>query len=167
MSDTNLYANQFKKKPIVGNSVLGINPNPYQMDVTFDPSATGLTLQAGEGVVLKDLGSDDMAAAGIPVVAKRDHNYDAVYGVRIYSILKALPGPGDNVVIAMKGDVINFKASGAISRGAKVSLILASPGYVKTVAAGYAEVGVALDKAADGDIIRVELTCDNTAVAET
>jgi hypothetical protein len=168
MSDTYLYSNQFKKKPVIGDSCLGVNPNPFQMDVCYDPSETStVTLVAGEGVALKDLGADDMAAVGIPIVGKRTNNYDAVYGIRKFSVLKGAAVPSDNVVICMKGDVIMMKASGAISRGEKVALIVSTPGSVRTVTTGYAEVGVALDKGANGDLIRVELTTANEAVAAT
>lgn len=161
-----LYSNQFKKTPVIGDSVLGINPNPYQMDVNFW-GTTGQTLVAGEGVKLTDLGANELAASGIPIITKRANNYDAVYGVRKFSLLKGVAAVGDNVVIALKGDVLVFKASGAIARGEKVALIVSTPGSVRTVTTGYAEVGVALDKADNGSLIRVELTCDNTAVAAT
>jgi len=162
------YPNQFKKKRAIGESSLSVVPNPYQMEVKYDPEDTSTnTMLPAEGVVLKDLGADDQAAAGIPIVGKRTNNYDAVYGVKVFSVLKNQHSPGDNFVLAKKGDIINFQCSGAINRGTKVALIVASTGYVRAVTTGYAEVGVALDKGANDDIIRVELTCDNTAVSAT
>lgn len=162
------YPNQFKKKRIVGESCLNVVPNPFQMDAKYDPQDTSTNrLVPAEGVVLKDLGANDEAVSGIPIIGKRTANTDAVYGVKLFSVLKNQSAPNENVVIAMKGDVVAFQCSGAVARGEKVSLVLASTGYVKTLTTGYAEVGVALDKGANDDIIRVELTCDNTAVSAT
>jgi hypothetical protein len=162
------YPNQFKKKRIVGESYLNVAPNPFQMDVKYDPEDTSTNrLIPAEGVILKDLGANDVAVSGIPIVGKRTANTDAVYGVKLFSVLKNQSIPGDNVVIATKGDVVAFQCSGAVARGEKVSLVLASTGYVKVLTTGYAEIGVALDKGANDDVIRVELTCDNTAVSAT
>jgi hypothetical protein len=167
MSDY-FYSNQFKKQQIIGDSVLNVTPNPFQMDAVYDPEASAVeTLVAGEGVILKDLGATDMNAMGVPIVGKRTNNYDAVYGVRKYSILKGLAAPGDNVVISKKGDKLVFKCSGAVLRGDKVALVIATPGTIRTVTTGYTEIGVALDKGANGDLIRVELTTVNEAVAAT
>jgi hypothetical protein len=167
-SNTNyFYANQFKKSGIIGDSRLILNPNPFENDVKYNPLDTVTnTLVPGEGLVLVDNGASD--GSGLPVVGKRAHEYSAIYGVVKFSTLKNSHAVGENFVIAKKGDIINFQASGAIKRGDKVSLVLATPGQVSTIAgAGRAVLGEAIDQAADGGIVGIELTCDNTAVSQT
>lgn len=163
-----VYSNQFKKSAIAGDLDLNTNPNATIMDVKYDPTDTSTNrLVPGEGVVLTDLGANDQAASGIPIIAKRTNNYDAVYGVKLFSTLKNNSEPGDNVKIAGKGAVVFMQCSGAISRGDKVALIVSTPGSVRTVTTGYTEFGVALDKGANADVIRVEITTVNEAVAAT
>ena len=53
--------------------------------------------------------------------------------------------------------VVRFKAAGSL-RGSAVTLTLATPGQVKAVSTK-TPLGITLDKAAaEGDIVRVELT---------
>lgn len=163
-----VYTNQFKKTAIVGDLDLMTNPNPSIMEVKYDPQDTTTNrLVPGEGVILKDLGANDQVAAGIPIVGKRTNNYDAAYGVKLFSTLKNSSIPGENVKVAGKGAVVFMQCNGAVLRGDKVALVVATPGDVITMATGYSEFGVALDKGSDNSIIRVEITTDNAAVSAT
>jgi hypothetical protein len=80
--------NQFKKSQVVGDSVLNVNPNPFQMEVKYDPTDTSTNrFVPAEGVALIDLGANDTNASGLPIISKRTNNYDAFYGVNKFSSL--------------------------------------------------------------------------------
>lgn len=148
--------NQFKQTKVVGDIDLSVNASPNRFTCTFvDASDTdGTTLVPGEGVILKDLGSSDVA--GIPpIVDERASDNDAIFGVKIYDTKKNASVSEDIVQIAGKGSVVYMNAGAAIARGARVALVLATPGNVVT-ATTESEVGTALDKAAaSGTLIRV------------
>jgi len=167
MSQT-LYTNQFKQSAVIGQLDLESNPNPFVDTVRFDPTETSTTtIYEAEGVTLKDLGASDVNAAGVPVVSKRPYDYSRLFGVKIFNIKKNNNTPNDTFDIARKGSVMYLQCGEAITRGTKVALRLSAVGKVYAVTTGYAEVGVALDKGTTNDVIRVELTCDDTAVAAT
>lgn len=161
MSNT-FNANQFNQAPVVGQLDLTTNPNPAVISCRYNPSATStLRLVNGEGVNLKDLGASD--SKGSPIVDKRAANTDAVFGVKIFNTLENSSAPGSSVEIAIKGAVVYMKCLAAVARGEKVSLVVASTGEVKVLDTGYEEFGLALDKGATGDLIRVLITTDYAA----
>jgi hypothetical protein len=152
-----LYTNQFAPTAYAGQLDLVTNPNPFVMSCRYNPQDTSTnTLVNGEGVVLTDLGAND--AAGLPIVAKRTYNYDLITGVKIARTKNNTSAVGDVVEIAGAGSVIFMTASGAITRGSRVGLVLASAGSVATLADGTQELGFALDKGASGALIRVRVT---------
>lgn len=152
-----LNLNQFTQTPVVGMLDPACNPNPSVMQVRFNPGATStLRIQAGEGVVLSDLGASDVN--GVPIVIQRATNATAIYGVKVYDTKKGEIEPGEVFSVAMEGSTIVMEASAAIVRGALVALVIASKGKVVTRTTEEI-LGIALDKAAaDGDLIRVKIT---------
>lgn len=152
-----LYTNQFKQSNVVGVLDLTTNPNPFVMSAKLDPAITGDVIP-GEGVILTDLGASD--AVGDPIIDQRSADADAIEGIVIFNNKKATMTGGDIVTIAKKHAVIVMEASAAISRGAKVALVLATPGQVVTLTTE-ALLGKALDKAsAAGDLIRIEVLAE-------
>jgi hypothetical protein len=149
--------NQFKQKTLLGSLDLTVNPNPSVYTVRHNPKAPAAnTLVAGEGVIFKDLGSDDVN--GVPVVDKRAADADAISGVVVYSTLTGEHAVGQDLTIATTGAVITMKASSSISRGASVALVLSDSGEVVTRTTETI-LGIALDKAnATNDLIRVKIT---------
>lgn len=159
-----LFTNQFKPTAIPGQLDLVTNPNPFVFSVRYNPADTATnTLVPGEGVVLKDLGASD--AAGLPIVAKRTADTEACYGVKIFNTKQASSPVGAVVEVAGAGAIIYMTCSGAITRGSRVSLLVATPASVATLAAHYAEFGIALDKGANGDVIRVQITASSSPTA--
>lgn len=151
-----LLTNQFKQTNEVGVLDLNTNPNPFVMTVLYNPGGAGGDIVPGEGLVLKDLGASDYSG-NIPVVDVRAADATAIEGIFIYDNKRATAEIGSRITIAKAGAVIVMKASAAIARGAKVALVLATPGEVVTLTTE-ALFGKALDKAtADGDLIRVEV----------
>ncbi len=151
-----LYTNQFKQTNEVGVLDLTTNPNPFVMTVLYNPGGAGGDIVPGEGLILKDLGASDYSG-NIPVVDVRALDADAIEGVFIYDNKRATAEVGARITIAKVGAIIVMKASAAIVRGAKVALVLLSPGEVVT-ATTEAVFGKALDKAAAADdLIRVEV----------
>ena len=154
--------NQFSITPAIGDLDLAHSTGESVVSVRFGYEDTTGDIEAGEGVKLSDLGSND--TPGVPVVAIRTTELEPIYGVKIRNTKKAKVEGGDRFEVAVFGAVVRFKAAGAISRGAGVTLTLANIGEVKAVSTK-TPLGVALDKAsAAGDIIRVRLTCDGLAV---
>ena len=154
--------NQFSIAPAIGDLDLAHSTGESVVSVRFGYEDTTGDIEAGEGVKLSDLGAND--TPGVPVVAIRTTELEPIYGVKIRNTKKAKVEGGDRFEVAVFGAVVRFKAAGAISRGAGVTLTLANIGEVKAVSTK-APLGVALDKAsAAGDIIRVRLTCDGLAV---
>lgn len=152
-----LYTNQFKQSNAVGTVDLNTNPNPFIMTVQYQKGGTG-NLVPGEGVILDDLGASDYN--GVPQIDKRALDADAIEGVFIYDPKRAVAEPGTRITIAKRGAVVFMEASAAILRGAKVALVLASPGQVATQTTE-ALFGKSLDKASTaGDMIRVEILAD-------
>ena len=150
--------NQFKQKQVVGSLDLTTNPNASVMTVLYNPGGVGGDIVPGTGLVLKDLGATDPNT--IPIVDVRTADATAIEGVLIFDVKSATKEIGNRVSIAKKGTVIVMEASASISRGAKVSLVLASPGKVVTTSTE-ALFGKALDKAkVTGDLIRVEVLAE-------
>lgn len=154
--------NDFSISPAVGDVDLAHSTGESIISVRFGYEDTTGDIEAGEGVILSDLGAND--TPGAPIVAIRSSEIVPIYGVKIRSTKKATVEGGDVFEIAKRGAVVRFKAAGAIARGSAVTLTLATPGQVKAVSTK-TPLGITLDKAAAaGDIVRVELTCDGIAV---
>jgi hypothetical protein len=155
--------NQFGIGPAVGDADLSHSSGESIVSVRFGYGETAGDIEPGEGVMLSDLGANDTPGAPIVAIRTSEHT-DPIYGVKIRNTKKAKVEGGDVFEIAKRGAVVRFAAAGAISRGAAVTLTLATPGQVKAVSTK-TPLGIALDKASTaGDIIRVELTCDGIAV---
>lgn len=155
--------NDFSISPAVGDVDLAHSTGESIISVRFGYEETTGEIEAGEGVMLSDLGAND--TPGAPIVAIRtSESTDPIYGVKIRSTKKATVEGGDVFEIAKRGAVVRFKAAGALARGVPVTLTLATPGQVEAVSTK-TPLGITLDKAAAaGDIVRVELTCDGIAV---
>lgn len=154
--------NQFSITPAVGDLDLAHSTGECVASVRFGYEDTTGDIEAGEGVMLSDLGAND--TPGAPIVAIRTSEIVPIFGVKIRNTKKAKVEGGDVFEIAKFGAVVRFKAAGALSRGAAVTLTLANIGEVKAVSTK-TPLGVTMDKAtAAGDIVRVRLTCDGIAV---
>jgi hypothetical protein len=168
MAQTNISANQFEMAAIIGQLDLDTNPTPFIDTVRYNPNASASAyIYEAEGVALKDLSTHDVNASGVPVVDKRTTTYGRLFGIKVFNIKKNKNSPGDTFDIAGAGAVMFLQCGEAIARGDKVALDIANVGKVIKVATGYAEAGVALDQGSTGDVIRVKLTMDDTAVAAT
>lgn len=148
-----LNQNQFTQVKIVGELDLRVAQNPSVFPFRIDPDSAGADIVPGTGVILADGGAND--PLGLPLVDERSADGDAISGVIIYSTKQSKYQPADPVQVAGRGSVIVMEASAAISRGADVALVLASPGQVVTQTTETV-LGTALDKAsASGDLVRV------------
>lgn len=154
-----LNVNQFAQGPVVGQLDLVTNPNPSVMTVRYNDQATITNeIIPGEGAKLVDLGAND--SVGPPIVDERTADADAIFGVKISDTKQNTVNPGAIFEIAGKGGVIWMNANAAILRGAKVALVLATPGNVVTLGAEE-QYGIALDKAAGADtLLRVQITAE-------
>lgn len=152
MSDFN--TNQFKQSAKAGQVDLSVTSNEALFTCRYNPEATStLRLVEGAGVMLKDLGASD--SIGPPIVDVRpDDNEPLTFGIKVYTTKKNNNEPGEIVQIATEGAVVFMKASGAITRGAPLALVLATEGEV-IIATTEDVIGKALDKAADGELVRV------------
>lgn len=154
MSNQNM--NQFAQTPVVGELDLQSNPNPSVFTCLFkDKSETAsTTLVPGEGAKLIDLDTDDIVGVN-PIVDERALVSDPIFGAKVFSTKKNAAVDGEIVQIAGEGAVMFMNSDAAILRGAKVELVLGTPGNVKTYSSG-SEFGTALDKVGAADkIVRV------------
>lgn len=159
-ADTNI--NQFKQGQAVGDLDLSYFGGEARISCRYNPEATSTDrLKAGESVLLKDLGADDVA--GPPIIDKRGTELVTIFGTVVRSLKQAEFKPGDIVEIAVSGAVMWHKASGALNRGVAVTQVLATPGSVKAVSTK-THYGITLDKIADGGIGRVLIQANGVAV---
>jgi hypothetical protein len=151
-SDFNM--NQFTQSAKPGQVDLAVTNSENLFTCRYNPEATStLRLVEGEGVMLKDLGAND--SVGPPIVDKRpDDNEPLTFGIKVFTTKKNNNEPGEIVQIATDGAVVFMKASGALTRGQKLALTLATPGDVEAVGT-QDQIGIALDKAADNALVRV------------
>jgi hypothetical protein len=152
MSDFN--TNQFAMSAKPGQIDLATTNSEALFTCRYNGEATSTDrLVEGEGVLLKDLGADD--SVGPPIVDKlADDNEPLIFGIKAFTTKENNNAPGDIVQIARDGAVMFMKASGGITRGAKMALVNGTPGTV-IIATTEDEVGIALDKAADTELLRV------------
>lgn len=142
--------NQFAQTTIVG--VLDQKYN-YNTKVAI-VDATSSILTAGQGVKMVDTsGSGPMTVKQVDAVA------DDCIGFVNYNAKNAFFIPGSAVEISQDGNVMWMIANGAIARGQQVQLDLVYVGGVKakTGSSGADYVGWAMDKAANGQLLRINL----------
>lgn len=144
-----LNPNQFAQSSLLGMIDLRF---PYNtVSVLIDTSqATGL--YAGAAVKMVD------SVDGVPKVVGCSANSDEVLGFINFDIKTIVFLAGAPAEISMSGNVMYLYATGAIARGAQVSLDLTTNGGVRSAAGNTGDdiVGWAFDKAAAaGALIRV------------
>lgn len=158
-ADTNI--NQFKPGRAVGDLDLAYFGYECVVSCRYDADGTG-NLVAGESVMLKDGGAND--PLGPPLVDKRSSEHTStIFGTVKRNMRQAAFEPGDTVEIAISGSCMILKASGALNRGVAVTPVLATAGSVKAVSTK-TPYGITLDKAADGDLIRVLIQADGVSL---
>ena len=160
--DTNL--NQFKQSAAVGDLDLSFFGAENVITVLFDPTDTTHKVYGGQGVSLKDLGADD--SSGAPIVGYRAADTASIFGVRVRSLKDAYTEGKGLMEVAIDGAVMWFKASAALNRGVKVSLVFGTPGSVQA-AGTKAYLGYTLDKVSSGGMVRVMLRCDAVTAGTT
>jgi hypothetical protein len=143
-----LNQNQFDQVAILGMSDLRFNVGTLSCQVD---SSQATALVAGAVVKVVD------SAGGVPKVAAVAADGDEAFGVVMYSIKDAQFPAGARVEIAGLNSVVFMQATAAIARGARVQATAATPGGVATVASTKHIIGQALDKAASGALVRVQL----------
>lgn len=156
--------NQFNMAGEVGDLDLSLCSGESVFSCLFDPTDESNTLIPGEGVTLKDLGSSDQV--GAPIVGVRTDEDDPIFGVLKRNSAQAEKEGGQIAEIAGRGSVVRMKASAALSRGTAVTLDLTNSGQVKAVST-FAPFGVTLDKAAQGDLVRVLILADGVTAGTT
>ena len=138
--------NQFAQKPVKGQSDLLVQQNT--ISVQIDVSSAG-GLVAGQAVKLVD------AFGGVPKVVEVTADTDEVFGFILFDIKSQAFNALDKAEIAfLQGGVVYMEASGAIGAGAAVMVVPAGQ-KVAVATTGKKICGHAIDKAADGDLIRV------------
>jgi hypothetical protein len=152
MSQPVLSPNQFALTPFLGtvDQRYNYNTKTVEMDATLVAP-----VYAGQAVKIVD------SVGGVPKVIAVTADADDVFGFINYDVKSKLYAKGDMAEISQAGNVIYLYATGAIARGAQVTLNAALVGYVaqKVASSGDDIVGWALDKATAADqLIRVQLT---------
>jgi hypothetical protein len=142
-----LQQNQFNQSPVQG--MLDLRFNAQTISCEIDSTSNG-GLVPGQAVKMVD------SAGGVPKVVECDADSNDVFGFINYDLKSQSFAAGDMVEIsAMRDNVMYMTASAAISRNAKVAIVV-SGSKIVTASSGKMIVGRALDKAsADGDLIRV------------
>lgn len=163
---TTLNVNQFRRAPAPGDLDLSYFGSEHVIAARYNPEETsGVTVESGEGIKLVDLGSTN-DVAGPPIVDVRTADVQTIFGVRVRQAKSALTNPGEMVDVAVSGAVMWFKASAALNRGVKVSLVFGTPGMVQAIGTK-AYLGYTLDKVASGGMVRVMLVCDAVTAGTT
>jgi hypothetical protein len=154
--------NQFKKGPVVGQIDLKAGGLDTVFTVRLDPDSSKTAgIVAGEGLKLVDGGAND--ANGVPLVDILSGDTDTPFGARVFDHKSGTILPGEICQVTYKGVVQFMEAAGALNRGVAVALKKANPGQVQAVGSN-AQYGITLDKASQGDVIRVLV---DTAAATT
>ena len=154
---TTTNMNVFRPDIAVGDLDLNYFGGENVVTVKVDPTDTTNKFYAGQGVILKDCGADDVA--GAPIAGVRSGDTIAIFGVRRRSLRQSYNVGGEEMEVAIKGAVMWFKASTALNRGVAVTLDTATPGNVKAQTTK-AFLGYTLDKVAQNGMVRVMLGCD-------
>lgn len=149
--------NQFApNQPIAGLYVYQANLPQIHNAVISANQSTALTYGA---VVTLD---SAVSNADAPVV-KQAAVTDNIFGVVVYSPIKALFAKGERVALARANDIVWLPAAGAIAQGA-VLYFNSSNKVTSTATAGNSIIGKAITSAAaEGDFVQVELGFATTA----
>lgn len=149
--------NQFAMTVNLGKIDLPFNYNT--VSVQIDATEAG-TLKAGQAVKMFD------SVDGIPKVVACAANTDECLGFINYSIKDSSFVAGDRCEISMAGNVMYLLATGAIARGAQVTLDVTAVGGVQSAVTADKIVGWAFDKATTGGVlIRVFVKTPSFTVA--
>ena len=146
-----LDLNQFApNQPIAGLYVYQANLPQIHNAVISANQSTALTYGA---VVTLD---SNVANTDAPVI-KQAAVTDNIFGVIVYSPIKASFTKGERVALARANDIIWLPAAGAIAQGA-VLYFNSSNQVTSTATAGNSIIGKAITSAAaQGDFVQVEL----------
>lgn len=149
--------NQFNIQPFLGMLDLQLNYNTIAAQ--FDPAGSG-TLVGGQAVKWSTV------AGGVPKVVPSTAQADVIAGFVNYDIKTASYVAGNRIEMSQVGNVMFLYAALAINRGQEVCSIPAAVaggcngGVVPvTGSSGFPIVGFALDTAAIGQLVRIELRC--------
>ena len=149
-----LNINQFGLTSIQGQ--MDLSKNFQTVSCQVDTSSAG-NLVAGQAMKMVD------SAGGVPKLVECAAASDDVFGFINYDIKSKTFAAGDRIeVSASRGNVMYMTASAAISRNAKVMVVI-SGSKVATATTGNMIVGRAYDKAVNvGDLIRVTIDLPGT-----
>ena len=136
--------NAFAMSAQLGMIDLMFNPNTVTVIVD---SSQATPILAGAAVKMVD------SAGGVPKVVACTASTDEVLGFVNYNIKNVSFLAGDSMEISMSGNVIYLYSTGAIARGAQVSLDITSPGGVSALVSTNNIVGWAFDKAATAGVL--------------
>lgn len=154
-----LNINQFGQTPVQGQMDLSIGSSVISARVSPN-QATALI--AGQAVKL-----DTTVAGGSPAVKALAANTDVTFGFVVRNIKDASRPTNSNLELALNGSVMYMTAGAAITRGSKLEVVYTT-NKVITNAGTNPVVGYAFDTAAaDGDLIRVYITTQSYASAQT
>lgn len=145
----------FSQSPILGQLDLRFNSNT--MEVQFDNAGTG-QLVAGQAVYFSTV------ANGAPMVLPSAATSDVIAGFVNYNGRNTVWNPGDRLQMSLGGNVIYLLAAANINRGQEVTSLPSAVaggtngGVIAAVASGgLPKVGFAIDTAAVGQLVRVQL----------
>ena len=146
----NQDVNQFGMTLVCGQTDMHLNLNSLAVQIGDDQTTA---LNPGELVKAVD------SAGGIPSVVGITADTDEVVGAINFNFKDRTYVAKDKAEISMEGNVIRLFATGAISRFAQVCPDVTVKGGVQAATGASAKkiIGVALDKASGGELIRVRL----------
>lgn len=141
--------NQFSQGPFLGMTDLRFNGETISVEI----DASQVTaLVAGAAVKMVD------SAGGVPKVIGCAANSDNVLGFINFDVKSVSFAAQDKAEISIAGNVLYLISTGAIARGAQVTLDLVRNGGVASKHTGDNIIGYALDKAtAEGQLVRVKV----------
>lgn len=157
---TTLNPNQFAQTPIVGMIDLRFDYNTVSVQIDV---AQATPLYSGMAVKITQT-----SLSGVPMVVGCAANSDEVFGFINFDIKTIQFVAGSMAEISQAGNVIYLYSTGAIARGAQVTLDLSTGGGVAQAvgSSGAKIVGWAYDgAAAAGVLIRVKLNAPSFLVA--
>lgn len=147
--------NQFVQAPILG--LVDLTPSPNVLTCQINPSSSATSIQVGDAVKLI------AGTSAMILVDKCSGPTDGpVFGVIPYNEKKNIYAAGDIIEVSGANTFVFLKASGTVTRGDKVtttaSTTAADP-VVATVTVPSTQyvTGVAVDTAATGTLVRVQI----------
>lgn len=142
--------NQFApNEPVAGLYVYQANLPQLHNPIISENQATALTY--GAVVTLDSSVSNTLA----PVV-KQAATDDPIFGVVVFTPIKAQWVAGERVALARANDIVWMVADGAVAQG-DVLYFTSDNAVTATVTAGDSIIGKAITSAADGAYVQVEL----------